>query len=400
MKQPQSLSTTRRTLGVRSGAALNHRMKSRHFYVLALSALLCEFGTSACSSKATPAMAAERSRDSIRLEPGNPRLQFVKVETIKETDAAPIIRLTGKVGFDEDHTQRVASPIDGRATRIMVELGDHVKAGQALLDISSPHVSEVQADAQKALQDLDIATKALDRATKLKLEGAVSEKEAAQAEADFKKAKSESARTNAQLRSLSVSASDPTTTAAIRAQIAGIVVERNILVGQEVRADAAQPLLTISNLGVVWVMADVYEQDLSMVQKGASVKIHVSAYPDKAFDGKVDYVGDVLDPVSRTVKLRCIVPNPGTQLKPEMFAKIELSELADKKAVILPSSAILTDSEHTRVFVSGSDHVYRQRLVTVGPEVDDHVRVLSGLKIGEQVVTDGAIFLKREMESN
>jgi len=355
---------------------------------------------SGCSSKTTPAMAAERSRESIRLEPGNPRLQFIKIETVKETDAAPVIRLTGKVGFDEDRTQRVASPIDGRATRILIELGDHVKAGQALLEIASPHVSEVQADAQKSLQDLDIATKALDRATKLKQEGAVSEKEAAQAEADFRKAKSESARTNAQLRSLSVSASDPTTTAAIRAQIPGTVVERNILVGQEVRADAAQPLLTISNLSVVWVMADVYEQDLSMVRKGDTVKIHVPAYPDKAFDGKVDYVGDVLDPVSRTVKLRCTVPNPDTRLKPEMFAKIELSDLGDKKAIVLPSSAVLTDSEHTRVFVSGNDHVYRQRIVTVGPEVDDHVRVLAGLNLGEQVVTDGAIFLKREMESN
>ena len=83
-----------------------------------------------------------------------------------------------------------------------------------------------------------------------------------------------------------------------------------------------------------------------------------------------------------------------------MFAKIELSDIGDKKAIILPSSAILTDSEHTRVFVAGSDHIYRQRVVTVGPEVDDHVRVLGGLKVGEQVVTEGAIFLKRELESN
>ncbi len=357
-------------------------------------------GVSACSTKTSPAMAAERSHDSIQLEPGNARLQFIKVETVKETDAAPVVRLTGKVTFDEDHTQRVASPIDGRASRILIELGDNVRAGQALMELTSPHVSELQADSQKALQDLDLATKALDRSTKLKQEGAVSEKEAAQAEADFRKAKSDAARTNAQLRSLSVSASDPTTSAAIRAQIAGTIVERNILVGQEVRADSAQPLLTISNLGVVWVLADVYEQDLGMVRKGDSVKIHVPAYPDESFDGKVDHVGDVLDPVSRTVKLRCTVPNTQFRLKPEMFAKIELSDIGDKKAIILPSSAILTDSEHTRVFVAGSDHIYRQRVVTVGPEVDDHVRVLGGLKVGEQVVTEGAIFLKRELESN
>jgi cobalt-zinc-cadmium efflux system membrane fusion protein len=285
-------------------------------------------------------MAEELSVGSIQVKPGNPRLQFIKVETVKETDAPPVVRLTGKVSFDEDHTQRVASPIDGRASRILVELGDDVKPGQALIQLTSPRVSELQSYSQKATLDLDLATKALGRANTLRQEGAVSEKEAAQAEADFHKSKSDAARTNAQLRSLSVSASDPTTSAAIRTQIHGTVVERNILVGQEVRADSAQPLLTISNLTVVWVLADVYEQDLAMVKKGDSVKIRVPAYPDEAFDGKVNYLGDVLDPLSRTVKLRCSVPNPQFRLKPEMFAKIELTDIATKKAIVIPSSDV------------------------------------------------------------
>jgi len=359
--------------------------------------VVTSLGMSACATKTAPAMAAELSADSIQVETTNARMQFVKVETVKETDAASVVRLTGKVSFDEDHTQRVASPIDGRASRILVELGDSVKPGQALIQLTSPRVSELQSSSQKATLDLDLASKALERANKLRQDGAVSEKEAAQAEADFHKSKSDAARTNAQLRSLSVSASDPTTSAAIRTQIAGTVVERNILAGQEVRADSAQPLLTVSNLAVVWVFADVYEQDLAMVRKGDSVKIWVPAYPDEAFDGKVDYVGDVLDPDSRTVKLRCSVPNLQFQLKPEMFAKIELTDITGGKAIVIPSSAILTDSEHTRVFVAGKDHLYRQRIVTVGPEVDDHVRVLAGLTVGEQVVTEGAIFLKREI---
>lgn len=361
--------------------------------------VVASLGISACSSKTTPAMAAELPPGTIQLEPGNARLQFIKVETARVTDAAPVVRLTGKVSFDEDHTQRVASPIDGRVSRILIELGDKVRAGQALIELTSPRVSELQADSQKALQDLNLATKGLERANKLKQDGAVSEKEAAQAQADFRKSKSDAARTNAQLRSLSVSASDPTTSAAIRSQIAGTIVERNILAGQEVRADSAQPLLTISNLAVVWILADVYEQDLGMVRKGDSVTIHVPAYPEEAFQGRVDHVGDVLDPVSRTVKVRCSVPNSQSRLKPEMFAKIELTDIANKKAIVIPSSAILTDSEHTRVFVAGSDHVYRQRIVTVGPQVDDHVRVLAGIEVGEQVVTEGAIFLKREIAS-
>jgi membrane fusion protein, heavy metal efflux system len=355
-----------------------------------------------CSAKTEAPASADQTRDhdGIRLDPGNPHLNFVKIEAIQPTDAAPSVRLTGKVTFDENHTQRVASPIDGRATKMLVELGDKVKPGQALVELTSPHVSELQAEAQKTAQDLGLAEKGLERARKLKLDGAVSEKEAAQAEADYRKAKADAARTEAQLRSLSVSATDPTVSAALRAQIGGTVVDRNVLVGQEVRADSALPLMTISDLSTVWVQADVYEQDLGLVSNGATVKIHVPAYPDEAFDGKVEHVGDVVDPASRTVKLRCSVPNPGNRLKPEMFAKIELMEAPGQKVLVVPTRAIITNADGARVIVASEGNVFRERSVNIGPEVDEKVRILSGLRPGERVVTDGAIFVKREMESD
>lgn len=345
-------------------------------------------------------MAAEKPNEAVRLEPGNAQLKYIKVETVTETEATSSIHLTGKVGFNEDVTQRLASPIDGRATRILAKLGDRVKPGQALVELTSPEISRLQADAQKARQDLDLAAKALERTKKLKLDGAVSEKDAAQADVDFRKAKADAARTAAQLRSLSVSASDPAVSAALHAQVGGTVIERNVLLGQEVRADAAQPLFTISELATVWVRADVYEQDLGLVRKGETVRIRVPAYPDRTFDGTIEHIGEVLDPASRTVKVRCLVPNHDQMLKPEMFAKVELNDARQAKAINLPASAILTDSEHTRVFVAGDDHVFRRRIVTIGPQVEDTVRVLSGLKLGEHVVTEGAIFLNRELNSN
>jgi len=365
-----------------------------------LSVVLACLGSAACSDKIARATEAERSRDLDRLEPNIAQSNYVKIETVNETDAAPAIRVTGKLGLDEDHTQRVATPIDGRASRILVELGDQVRSGQILLELTSTHVSETQADAQKAQQDLDVATKAFGRANKLKLDGAVSEKEAAQAEADFRKAKSDAARTVAQLTSLGVSPMNPTTSVAIRAQMGGTIVERNVSVGQEVRADSTQALFTISDLKTVWVIADVHEQNIELVHKGDAVKIRVPAYPEDSFDGKVDYVGDVLDPMSRTVKIRCPVLNKNFKLKPEMFVNLELSELHGQKVITLPSSAILTDSEHTRVLVVSSDHAYQPRIITVGEDVDDRVRVLRGLNVGEQVVTEGAIFLRRNVETH
>jgi len=178
------------------------------------------------------------------------------------------------------------------------------------------------------------------------------------------------------------------------------VVERNILVGQEIRADGTAPLLTITDLSTVWVQADVYEQDLGLVAQGGSVNVRVPAYPGEAFPGKIDHVGEVLDPVSHTVKLRCVVPNPGNRLKPEMFAKIELTDVGQQKTILLPSKAILTDGERTKVIVASEGNVYRQRVVVVGPEIEGKVRVQTGINPGEKIVTDGAIFLKREMESD
>jgi cobalt-zinc-cadmium efflux system membrane fusion protein len=294
----------------------------------------------------------------------------------------------------------VSSPIDGRVTKILVQPGDGVKDGQPLVELVSAQAAAIEAEAQKGEQDLSVAEKAVERANKLRVEGAISDKEAAQVEADYKKAKAEAARGGAQLRSLSLAASGPNVAASLRARIAGTVVERNVLVGQEVRADAAGPLLTISDLHTVWVLADLYEQDLSLVSPGAPILVRVPAYAGDTFPGKVDHVGEVLDPMTHTVKLRCVVPNPEQRLKPEMFARVELATTGQHKAILLPSRAILTDSQHTRVIIASEGNVFRQRTVETGPEVDGKVRILGGIKPGEKVVTDGAIFLKREMESD
>jgi cobalt-zinc-cadmium efflux system membrane fusion protein len=366
--------------------------------------VLCAMGLLAgCSGSPggeATAGANQAAKDFIKIEPGSPHLDFIKVEQVQESDAATAVSLTGKVTFDEDHTQRVASPIDGRVTALLAKPGDKVKSGQALLELSSPNVGQLQADAQKALQDLSLQTKAVERVHKLQADGAISDKEVAQAESDFKKAKSDVARTSAQLKSLGVSASDPAVSVALRAQVSGVLVERNVLVGQEVRADAAAPLLTITSLDSVWVLADAYEQDLSLVQEGAGVSLHVPAYPGETFPGVVSHIGDVVDKDTRTVKIRCSAPNKDHRLKPEMFAKVDLQNKTGKKVVVIPSRAVINEGELTKVIVATEGNMFRGRKIDVGPEVDGRIRVLSGLQPGEKIVTDGAFFLKKEIDTN
>src|SRR5262249_8889376 len=154
------------------------------------------------------------------------------------------------------------------------------------VELSSARVAEIEADAEKAEQDLSLAQKGVDRAEKLRTEGAIADKDFARTFAEFEKAKADAARVRAQQRSLSLAAKGGLA-ASLRAQIDGTVVERSILVGQEVRADAVAPLLTITNLGSVWVLADVYEQDLGLVARGAKVTVKVPAYPGETFTGQV-----------------------------------------------------------------------------------------------------------------
>lgn len=343
--------------------------------------------------------AGEHARDFIRYDPAHAPRDFIKIETVQESAGSTSVSLPGRVTFDEDHTQRVASPIDGRATAILVKLGDKVRPGQPLVQLSSPSVGQLQADAQKALSDLTVAQKASDRVHKLQEDGAVAEKEVAMAEGDYRKAKSDFARASAQLRALGVSPTDPAVDAALRAQIGGTVVERNVLVGQEVRADQATPLLTVSSLDTVWVLADAYEQDLSLIGEGDPVTIRVLAYPAETFAGRVSHVGDVVDPTTRTVKIRCLADNPGHRLKPEMFAKVDVRNVTGHKVITVPTKAVLNDGDKAVVIVATEGNVFRTRRVEVGPELDGQVRVLSGLMPGEKIVTDGAIFMKREIES-
>jgi cobalt-zinc-cadmium efflux system membrane fusion protein len=362
-----------------------------------LVAVGCDKGHGADPSPA--ASANEGSRDFVRYEPGTAPLGFIKIETVGESEAGTSVSLPARVSFDEDHTQRVASPIDGRATAVLVKIGDKVRAGQPLITLSSPNVGQLQADAQKAESDLTVAQKAIERAHKLQSDGAIADKDVAQAEADFRKATSDHARTSAQLRALGVSATDPSINVSLRAQVAGIVVDRNVLLGQEVRADQATPLMTISSLDTLWVLADVYEQDLGLIENEAPVTVHVPAYPADSFPGKVRNIGEVVDATSRTVKVRCVVDNPGHRLKPEMFARVSVQSKPGHKVILAPSKAILNDGEKFFVIVASEGITFRIRRVTVGPDLDGQSRILSGLTPGEKIVTDGAIFMRREIES-
>lgn len=339
-------------------------------------------------------------RDFVHYDSTRVPLSFVKIESVKASAPTAGPAMPGRVTFNEDRTQRLASPVDGRVVSVAAKLGDPVKVGQPLVQLASPSVGAVQADAQKASTDLAIGEQAMERARRLRADGAIAEKDAAQIEGDLRKTRSDLARSRAQLQALGISATEPAVGAALRARVAGTVVTRDVLVGQEVRADQATPLMTISDLSTVWVVADVHEPDLGAVRAGDAVDVSVPAYPGTIFPGTIAAIGEMVDPATRTVKVRCLVPNPERRLKAEMFATVRTRAARVVAPLSVPVKAVLSEGDRSVVIVASEGNSFRARRVEVGTEVDGAVPVFSGLTAGEKIVTDGAIFLKREIEGN
>lgn len=365
----------------------------KYFYALVLLSATSACQPSRAADITEPSRPGAETANAVAAKPQ--WHEFIKTQVVRASSVDGFVTTTGRLTFDEDHTQRIASPFDGRVASIMVRPGDVVKVGQTLLTLTSPQVAGLLAEHKKVAQDLTLATRALERSRTLQADGAVSSKDMAQASADYYKAQADVEGSAAQLRALGLD-HGVGASAALTSRVQGTVVDRNVLTGQEVRADGADALLTITDLDTLWVLADVYEQDLGLVERGAKVRVRVPAYPGEVFEGEVAHIGDVVDPQSRTVKVRCVVPNPQHRLKPEMFAKVELAQRSDVDVILVPSKALLNDGDKVRVMVLANDQ-FTRREVQVGAEVNGQRRILQGVADGDVVVTDGAIFLQNEI---
>jgi cobalt-zinc-cadmium efflux system membrane fusion protein len=335
----------------------------------------------ACS----PGQAAENNHPA-------PAGDYVKVAEATAVTTGETLAAAGKVGFDEDHTSRVGSPLSGRVEAILVKPGDTVTRGQPLVTIVSPEVQAALADARAAAADVHVQELNVERLRALHAEQAVAAKDVAQAESDLTKAQAAEARARSLLALLGIRPGEHTSRFTLRAPLAGTVVDRSVLPGTEVRSDGGAALLTISDLRRVWLTAAVHETDLASIRAGQAATVTVAAYPGQTFAARIEHVGEALDPETRTAKLRLVAENPGRALKPEMFARVALP-VSQAARVRVPSSAVLTDGMASTVLVAMGNGRYARRVVELGPENDGQLTVLSGLRAGERVVVEGAQFV-------
>jgi len=300
----------------------------------------------------------------------------------------------GTVSPDVNRTIHVTSLGGGRVVELKAKLGDNVSKGQTLLVISSPDLSAAFSEYQKAKADELLAHKALDRAQMLYERGAIAAKDLELAQGTEDKAKVDLDNAQHRVSILGGDPGNPSPLIELKAPLSGTIVEQNVAGSEGVKSlDNTPNLFTIANLAEVWVVCDVFENDLGDVHVGDAAEIHLNAFPDRTFHGKVSDISRILDPNTRSAKVRIVLANSDGALRPGMFAVATFRSRRATERIVVPSTAIMRLHDKDWVFCKESDKHFRRREIQadgVAPNGMQEIR--QGVKAGDEVVVNALEF--------
>jgi cobalt-zinc-cadmium efflux system membrane fusion protein len=343
--------------------------------------------------------------------PGQPRLLTVPPGQLAHLQLVPVerttwltaVHTTGTVDWNANRTTPAITQVSGPIVRTVAEPGDTVAQDRPLLYVNSPDVSNAVAAYKKARNRQDLARRALARSADLYEHHAIAQKDYESAQADLNDAVTDVQNTLQALRIFGITqaeideadrAGSPISSQlAVRAPIAGVVVQKLVAPGQLIQAGATT-CYVISDVSTVWVQGHIFDRDLASVRVGDPVEETNPSLP-RVFHGTVEYVGAMLDPATRTTPVRIVTRNPGGILKKDMFVDVTIRTRARRNVLAVPTSAVLHNAENEPfVYVEARAGAFAQRLVTVGAEQDGLTEIASGLKEGERVVSEGSVFLQ------
>ncbi len=336
----------------------------------------------------------------------------IQVLSVERRPLPQELRVTGRVQVNEDRAARVGSPVEGRVTRVLATVGDRVRAGQPLIALHSHELTAARSDYEKAKAALAQAEKARayahaewERANRLLEAKAISRREQLRAAADLAAAEAELERARAEVRRAEEwlhhlgAWPEIGDEVLIRAPIDGIVLERRVTIGTVVTPSA--DLMTIADLSTLWVIAQVPEPQAALIRPGQPVWVTVAAFPGERFAGRVTYIGELLDPQTRTVQVRCLVRNRRERLRPEMYATITIALGMTEPRLVVPGQAIEEIGGESVVFVERGPGRFEKRTIRKGLSVwtpeGEWVEVTEGLRAGERIVVRGSFLLKSEV---
>jgi cobalt-zinc-cadmium efflux system membrane fusion protein len=323
-------------------------------------------------------------------------MKALRVDTVSTSQLVTAITLTGKVGTNDDNVVPVYSLVSGIVNDIKVNLGDNVSSGQTLAVVRSQEMAQYSSDLLNAETNLSVAQKNLEKTVDLFHSGLASVPDTLAARVGLQQAQAELSRVN---RVLKINGGNSEGDFVVRAPIGGFIVQKGATNNMLIRGDNSTSLFTISDLKNVWVQANVYESNISLIHQGENVDVTTLAYPGRTFKGRIDKVMNVLDPTSKVMKVRVVLPNPDYALKPEMYASITVSDKENKQCLSVPSSAVIFDHSQNFVLVfhSKSDVVITP--VTVLSAVGDKTFIATGVNEGEKIVSSQAILIYNALNS-
>ncbi|HUD22801.1 MAG TPA: efflux RND transporter periplasmic adaptor subunit [Acidobacteriaceae bacterium] len=308
----------------------------------------------------------------------------------ERVEAASELNVTGSVYPDISREVPVISLASGRVVDIKARLDDYVKRGDLLLKVQSPDITNAYDVYLKAVSDEQMTNKAYVRAKDLYAHGAIAQEMLEQAEDAETDNKADLGAAEQQLTTLGIDKNDPHSIVPVYAPISGVIVAQNVTIAaaQGVTYAGNATAFTIADLSVVWIVCDVYENDMPKLQLGQSAKIKLAAYPDRPLTGRISDIGPVLDPAIRTAKVRIEMANPGI-LKLGMFVTATFSSNTKEAYPVVPESAILHLHDRDWVFVPAGGNQFRRVEVNAGEMLaDNRQRILSGITPGQQVVSN------------
>jgi membrane fusion protein, heavy metal efflux system len=355
----------------------------------------CNEGKPDPKAEAPPAANVQADLDANNFKVDHPE-QF-PLATAVEYKAAPALNVTGVVQPDIARAVPVISLAAGRVVEVKARLGDTVKKGQLLLRVQSNDVSGAYQGYRKAVNEELLARLNLQRQTILYDKGAVAKSALEQAEDLSKNAQADLDATTLQLKILGVNKDHPSGIVDILAPISGVITDQQITNASGVQGLGSPNPFTISDFSYVWIICDVYENDLDAVKVGEFADIRLSAYPNKVFKGRIDNILPVLDPTIRTTKVRLEVPNPG-MMHVGMFVTATFYGKQLQTRAAIPATAILHLHDREWVYAPlGGGHFKRLEVVTGRMLPSNMQEVVSGMKPGDQVVSN-ALVLQNTVE--
>lgn len=379
---------------------MNQKRISRGMALTQLGALLLAAALTACSGGSSPKVAANTDASKAGLfTVAKDQLDHLQIVTVQPTEFPRVLRLTGSVAFNGFLTTPVITQVSGPVSRLVVSPGQQVKKGQPMLYVSSPDYSQLRANYLKARDAHALAHKNYARAQDLYAHHAIAERDLQAAESAEIQAQADLQAAEQSLKILGIPQPDTLVERPLSpevpliAPITGEAVERQCAPGQVIQAGSTQ-CFTISNTRTVWVLANVYENQLAYVHVGDPVTIKTNAFPD-VFHGRISFMGAALDPTSRTLQARIDTANPNGKLKKDMYITATVVAGKINNALLVPDSAVLRDAENEPfVYVEVGQAQFARRQVKLGESSEGKTQLMSGLQPGDRVVGEGSLFLQ------